>query len=46
MVALDEYQEVRSHDNWFVIKPGHERLDVERVVSERDAYLVVQKNGV
>jgi hypothetical protein len=46
VVALDEYQEVRSHDNWFVIRPGHEKLDVERVVRERDAYLVVQNNGV
>ena len=46
VVALDEYQEVRSHDNWFVIEPGHEKLDVERVVGERGAYLVVQKDGV
>jgi hypothetical protein len=29
-----------------VIRPGHEKLDVERVVRDRDAYLVVQKNGV
>jgi hypothetical protein len=46
VVAPDEYQEVRSHDNWFVIRSGHEKLDVERVVRDRDAYLVVQKNGV
>jgi hypothetical protein len=42
----DEYREIRGHDNWFVIKPGHEKLDVERVVRERDAFLVVEKNGV
>jgi hypothetical protein len=29
-----------------VIRPGHEKLDVERVVGERGAYLVVQKDGV
>ena len=46
VVALDEYREVRGHDNWFVIKPGHEKLDVEQVVRERGAYLVVQKDGV
>jgi hypothetical protein len=46
VLALDEYREVRSHDNWFVIKPGHEKLDVERVVRERDAFLVVQKDDV
>jgi hypothetical protein len=46
VVALDEYQEVRSHDNWFVIRPGHEQFDVERVVGARGPYLVVQKDGV
>jgi hypothetical protein len=29
-----------------VIRPGHEKLDVERVVRERGAYLVVQKDSV
>ena len=46
MVALDEYREVRGHDDWFVIKPGHEKRDVERIVREQDAFLVVEKDGV
>jgi hypothetical protein len=46
VVALDEYREVRRHDDWFVVKPGHEKLDVERVVRERTAFLVVEKDGV
>ena len=45
VVKLDEYREVRGHDSWFVIKPGHEKTDVERVVLERDDYLVVEKDG-
>jgi hypothetical protein len=45
VVKLHEYREVRGHDSWFVIKPGHEKTDVERVVHERDAYLVVEKDG-
>jgi hypothetical protein len=28
-----------------VIKPGHEKLDVERIVGESDAYFVVEKDG-
>jgi hypothetical protein len=46
VVALDEYREVRGHDDWFVIKPGHEKRDVERIVREQDAFLVVEKDGV
>jgi len=45
VVALDEYGEIRGHGNWFVIKPGHEKLDVERIVGESDAYFVVEKDG-
>ena len=43
VVNLDEYRDVRGHDTWFVIKPGHEKTDVERVVRERNDYLVVEK---
>ena len=45
-VPLDEYQRVRSHDNWFFVKPGHEKLDVERVVERNDDLYVVEKEGV
>jgi 23S rRNA A1618 N6-methylase RlmF len=42
-VPLDEYHAVRARDNWFLIMPGHEKLDVEKIVDERGAYLVVEK---
>lgn len=42
-VPLDEYAEIRSHESWFVIKPGHEKLDVERVVRRSEGSLVVEK---
>jgi hypothetical protein len=45
-VPIVEYHEVRAHDDWFVIRPGHEKLDVERIVPERDGYFVVEKDGV
>ena len=46
VVPLDKYREVRSHDDWFVIKPGHEKPDVERIVQERGGYHIVEKDGV
>ena len=45
VVPLDDYREVRSHGNWFVILPRHERPDVELVVRERDGYAMVEKDG-
>jgi hypothetical protein len=45
-VPLREYREVRAHDNWFLIKPGHEKTDVDRVVQRGDDYFVVEKDGI
>jgi hypothetical protein len=42
-VPTEEYQEVRSHGDWFVIRPGHEKPDVEKIVRERDDFVVVEK---
>ena len=42
-VSLDEYRDVRSRDDWFLIAPGHEKVEVERVVERRDGYWVVEK---
>ena len=46
VVPVDEYREIRSNEGWFVIKPGHEKPDVERVVREQSGYHVVEKYGV
>lgn len=46
IVPLDEYHEVRSQDDWFLIKPGHEELDVERVVEQQNGFYVVEKSGI
>ena len=45
-VPLEEYREIRSRDDWFLLRPGHEKLDVERVVRTRPAFLVVEKLGL
>ncbi len=45
-VPVDEYRDVRAHDGWFLIRPGHEKLGVERLVSQRGGYSVVEKDDV
>lgn len=45
-IPLDggEYARIRALPGWFVVLPGHERADVERVVERHDGYLVVEKD--
>jgi hypothetical protein len=44
-VSLDVYESVRANPRRFIVKPGHERRELERVVDARDGYLVVEKVG-
>jgi len=37
------YEQVRSDPRRFVVAPGHENPDVERVVARLEGYLVVEK---
>jgi hypothetical protein len=40
-----DYEEVRSASIQFVVVPGHEKPDIERVVDRRGRYLIVEKIG-
>jgi hypothetical protein len=44
-MAVAEYEAVRSDGRRFLLVPGHEINDVERVVEERPGYRVVEKVG-
>jgi hypothetical protein len=44
-VPHDEYEDVRAHADRFFVTRGHERRDVEHVVAERSAYVIVAKHG-
>ena len=46
MIPIADYQEIRARNDWFFVKPGHEKPDVERIVAHRDGYLVVEKDGL
>jgi len=45
-VPLEEYHRIRARDDWFLIRPGHEKVDVEDVVERHGGYYVVQKFDV
>jgi hypothetical protein len=42
-LSLAEYETVRASPIRFAVLPGHEVPEAERVVEERDGYLVVEK---
>jgi hypothetical protein len=44
MVALtnDEYERVRSRATVFVVVPGHERPEIERVVEANEGFMLVE----
>jgi hypothetical protein len=44
-IRLAEYEAIRAHPSRFLVLPGHERPDIERVVGEGDGYFVVEKTG-
>jgi len=43
---LEAYQRWHRDDRHFVVLPGHEVPDVERVVEEGDGYFVIEKRDV
>lgn len=42
-LSLREYERVRANPRRFIVLPGHERLDVEKVVERNPGYFVVEK---
>jgi hypothetical protein len=42
-LSHSEYERIRGHSDWFLIKPGHQIPDVERVAEDHGTYLVVEK---
>jgi hypothetical protein len=41
--SLAEYEEVRAGATTFLLAPGHEQRDIERVVSDRGRFRIVEK---
>lgn len=45
MLSVDEYDEAHGQRDRFVVAPEHEDASIERVVTRRNHYLVVDKFG-
>jgi len=43
-LTLGDYERVRSNPRWFVIRPGHQTIDVERVIEEHEQWHLVEKH--
>ena len=41
--SLVEYEEVRAEPSTFLVVPGHEQTDIERVISDRGHFRIVDK---
>jgi hypothetical protein len=44
-IRLAEYVRVRRHEHRFIVAPGHEQTDIERVVERHPDYVIVEKHG-
>jgi hypothetical protein len=42
-LGLDEYEKIRANPRRFVVAPGHELLQVERIVETNDRFKLVEK---
>ena len=45
VISVPEYEALRADSTRFATAPGHELPDVERVVEDRGAYVVVEKDA-
>ena len=42
-LTKDEYEQARSRPTVFMLVPGHERLEIERVIEDNERFLLVEK---
>jgi hypothetical protein len=42
-LTSDEYERIRSRATVFVVAPGHEKHEIEKVIERKDGYLLVEK---
>ena len=44
-VTPEAYQQTRAEERFFIVAPGHQQLEFERVVSEAQGWVLVEKVG-
>jgi hypothetical protein len=45
-LTLSEYERIRQDGTRFLLADGHEDIEIEQVIAQRDGYVVVEKEGV
>ena len=45
-LTLAEYERARANGTHFLLVPGHEDIQIEQVIANRETYIVVEKDGV
>ena len=45
IVPIDVYEQARSNPRRFLIRPGHQRPELEDLISVSNNYLIVEKRG-
>jgi hypothetical protein len=45
-LTLEEYERVRQDGTHFLLADGHEDIEIEQVIAQKAAYVVVEKDGV
>ena len=45
-MTAHDYESTHSDPAWFVVRPGHEIPEVERIVEREEAYYTVEKSGL
>ena len=43
-LPLPDYEALRANPVYFVVKPGHQAADLERVVARHDDYWIIEKH--
>jgi hypothetical protein len=44
-LALRDYERVREHGNRFLVAPGHDLPEIERIVEQSEGWWVIEKDG-
>jgi hypothetical protein len=42
-MPISDYERIRSNPKWFLVVKGHEELDYEVVIEQKNGYVVVEK---
>lgn len=42
-IGLEKYEQLANDEMRFIVVPGHEHTDLERIVRQEDKYIIVEK---